>query len=106
MVLFGWKSLLLLKILAHEAGLAQPNENVNYHIEIRQKYFYLNFIPFFPMGKMYLMRNHTDNELYELTPETLAIIKQKFIAPRAPWYTYSWIILITLLIVGLIMQNS
>ncbi len=106
MIVFGWNSILLLKILAHEAGFAQPNENVDYHIEIRQKYFHLMWIPFFPIGKMYALRQHADNELYNLTPEALTALQQRFVAPKAPWYTYSLFILIALLIISGIMSGG
>ncbi len=102
--IFGWSSFLLLKILPHKLGWAQPDEKVDYHVEIRQKYFYLLGIPFYPTQKWYVIRKKGDNSYYQTTPEQIATINQHFTTPKAPWYSYALPISITLLIISGIMS--
>jgi hypothetical protein len=100
MIFFGWTSALLAKYLAHEVGLTNETTIVDYHIEIRQKYFHISGLPCFPMGKMLVLRSHQDNKLYELQPDALKIVQGYVKNIRTPWYTYIGVSLIGLLAIS------
>ncbi len=103
MIVFGWNTFLLIKLMADEVGFANKGETVNYHIEVRQKYFHLCWIPFFPIGKMWAIRKHEDNELYELSQEGLMALQSRVPEPKTSWYAYSGLILLgALMVYGMI----
>lgn len=90
MIVYGWDTYLLAKFLAHEVGLAEANQTVNYHLEFRQKYFYISWIPLYPMKRVWYIRKHEDKQLYELTPEAMQTVKNNHPKIRIAWYAHIW----------------
>jgi hypothetical protein len=41
MIIFGWNHFLIRQWLPHELGLTHPDEQADYHVEVRQKYFHV-----------------------------------------------------------------
>jgi hypothetical protein len=62
MILFGWNNYRLTSVQPHELGV-QASANADMSIEYRQKYFHLFFIPVFPLGKFWAVRQA--GQLYE-----------------------------------------
>jgi hypothetical protein len=104
MIIFGWNHFLIRQWLPHELGLTHPDEQADYHVEVRQKYFHVFWIPFFPIGKMWGIRNYADDQLYDIRHDAMAHIEEQNVEPRAPWYSYSGLIILGLLLTyGMIM---
>src|SRR5687768_13355251 len=53
MIVFGWNTYLLKSISPAELGV-RTNQNTT--IEYRQRYFHVFFIPFFPIGRFWSVR--------------------------------------------------
>ena len=66
MIIFGWNSYRLKTISLLELGLA-ANDLPDAQIEYRQKYFHFFFIPFFPIGRFWAVRQ--GGKLYHIKPE-------------------------------------
>jgi hypothetical protein len=89
-LVFGWNSFRQKSYEPHELGLA-PQPGIAYTIELRQKYFHLFWIPFFPIGKKWCIRQ--GSKLFELPIEEEERLKNTQSIP-APWYTYIGTILV------------
>jgi len=90
-IIFGHKHFKIKEINPQELGLP---DDYDYHIEIRQKYFHIYWIPFFGLGKIWAIRRN--GELYELPNEYHHLIQERQIEVKSPWYTYTLCILILL----------
>ena len=97
-IFFGSRDFKIKEIHPNELGLIDDRD---YHIEIRQKYFHIYWIPFFGLGKIWGIRRN--GELYELPVEYIHEIKRRNIKVRSPWYTYALPILV---LVGLLVFVS
>lgn len=84
MIIYGHNHFKIKKIYPNELGLI---DDFDYHIEIRQKYFHVFWIPFFGLGKIWAIRRN--GELYDLPFDYQQEIKKRKIKARSPWYTYS-----------------
>jgi hypothetical protein len=62
MILYGWNSYLLKAIQLHDLGILRTNDP-DMRIEYRQKYFHLFFIPVFPLGKFWAVKQQ--GKLYQ-----------------------------------------
>ncbi|MFB9076836.1 hypothetical protein ACFFLS_23520 [Flavobacterium procerum] len=83
MIIYGHNHFKIKEIHPSELGLIDDD----YHIEIRQKYFHIYWIPFFGLGKIWTIRRN--GELYDLPEVYVQEIKKNNIKIRSPWYTYS-----------------
>ncbi len=93
MIVYGWNSFLLHKCKPSQLGM--PAEiDATFQIERRQKYFHLFWIPFFGIGKVWLLRKHADNQLYEPTHELLSVLQSLSYNEKTPWYTFALPLLI------------
>ena len=66
MILYGWNNYRLTSVQPHELGI-QRSANADMSIEYRQKYFHLFFIPVFPLGKFWAIKQ--SGKLYEPNPQ-------------------------------------
>jgi hypothetical protein len=64
-ILFGWNTYLLKKISLEQLGI--PAQQAGASFEYRQKYFHLFFIPLFPLGRFWTVRQ--GGKLYHPNPE-------------------------------------
>jgi hypothetical protein len=66
MIVYGWNSYLLKSVSLVELGII-TNDTPDTNIEYRQKYFHLFFIPFFPIGRIWVVRQ--GGKMYDVAPE-------------------------------------
>jgi len=66
MILYGWNNYVLKTVEPHELGISQ-NAGSNVQIQYRQKYFHLFFIPVFPIGKFWAIKQA--GQLYQPSAE-------------------------------------
>lgn len=98
-IVFGWNHFCIKAYAPHELGLPINNEH-DYKIEVRQRYFHLFWIPFFGIGKKWALRK--DSGLYELPLEFESFLKSQRLKLKTPWYTYAGPLLI---LMGFIIWN-
>lgn len=89
---FGWYSFKLKSYSASDLNI-DSIDTIGVTFEIRQKCFHIFWIPFFSLGKVYVMRRN--NELYEIPEAYTQLIKSKD-KIRTPFYTYSILIILIL----------
>lgn len=92
MVVFGWYSWLIRYYTPQQLGLVDSSWD-NIRFEVRQKCFHVCFIPFFSIGKMYVMRK--EGQMYGVTPEFESHMRSVELH-KTPWYSYLGLILIPL----------
>lgn len=73
-------------------------------VQLRQRYFHVWFLPFFPLGKFWLLR--TGNEWYPLTEEEKKTAEQYAEIPPTPFYTWTGSILLPIVIALFIMVRK
>jgi hypothetical protein len=92
-IVFGVKHFKLKSYSLKELGLSEEEDNI-IKIELRQKYFHLYWIPFFPTGKTWVVRK--DNQLYDLPLKYKLALAKKEIKHRTPFYTFALPLLLIL----------
>lgn len=92
MIVYGWYSFKLKTIQQYDVQLDLAWNGG--HIEVRQKVFHLFWIPFFPIGKMWLF-NGPGGQHY-LHDGIIYQIRQQGLRVRTPWYSFALLILIGL----------
>src|SRR5215831_13773647 len=93
MIVYGHNSFALNTCKPSQLGLPIEADKL-YIIERRQRYFHLFWIPVFGIGKIWVLRKHTDGELYEPTPKLSKLLHSFPLKEKTPWYTYSFLILL------------
>ena len=105
MIVYGWNSFLLHECKPSQLGLSQDFDAV-YQIERRQKYFHLFWIPFFGIGKTWVLRKRSDNQLYEPNGELLQVLNALPYQEKTPWYTFALPLLLLAGGIGFVIINS
>jgi hypothetical protein len=92
---FGWRSFKIKSFSLQDFGIKQDAAS-DVRIEVLQQYFHIVWIPFFSLGKKWIVRK--GNKMYELPLEIeLQVTKSPIAAAvRTPFYTYAGPILIVL----------
>ena len=75
-------------------------EEYDYSIERRQRYFHILWIPFFPVGKYWAVRRDQDGALLEAPFHVESHLISLDIRMKPPWYTFLGPILLLLAIAG------
>jgi hypothetical protein len=88
MIVFGWNSFRILECKPSKIGMAEEYDH-QFTIERRQKYFHLFWIPFFGIGKIWIIKKRGDDKMYEPTPELHRLLEVLAIETKTPWYTFS-----------------
>jgi hypothetical protein len=88
MIVFGWNSFKIGECKPSSLGMS-PEMDQQIALERRQKYFHLFWIPFFGIGKIWVLRKRNDAALYEIPAEIRAILESLPVTHNTPWYTYS-----------------
>ncbi|MDX2360584.1 MAG: hypothetical protein QNK23_07245 [Crocinitomicaceae bacterium] len=91
-VVFGWYSFKIKSFTAKDLDLDDEVLGAS-TIEVRQKCFHLFWIPFFGIGKKYVLRK--EDGLYELPEQFVDLVKSKG-RIRTPFYTFSVFLLVLL----------
>jgi hypothetical protein len=86
-IIFGWNHFRIRSFTPFELGITQKTD-IDFTIELRQRYFHLFWIPFFSLGKKWAVRK--GGKLFEM-PEVIAdaIRGREDLRVRTPWYTYT-----------------
>ena len=88
MIVYGWNSFQLKECKPSQLGL--PAElDATFKIERRQKYFHLFWIPFFGIGKIWVLRKPGDSNMYEPNAELQAFLEALPLKEKTPWYTFA-----------------
>lgn len=90
-IVFGWNNFTIKSYKPKELGLTQEDTN-DFRVEVRQSYFHLFWIPFFGLGKKWVIRKGRDT--YELPAQFLHKVKEQHLQHRTPWYTFAGPLLI------------
>lgn len=99
-IIFGKRSFKLKELSFSEIGFPEPEENMK--IEGRQDFVHIFFIPFFPIGKRWLIRR-ADNQLYCTTKQIDEQIAIKEIELKnSPWAFTGLMIAGAVLLYGLL----
>jgi len=84
-ILFGWNSLKVRSFTLSEIGITNQNE-AGLEFEVRQAYFHIFAIPFFPLDKRWVV--HKGGNMYEMPGEIQALAERSLTGVRTPWYTF------------------
>jgi hypothetical protein len=89
--LFGWNSFKVRSFTLSEIGITNQSE-AGLEFEVRQSYFHIFWIPFFPLRKRWVVRK--DGKMYEMPGEIQAVAERKLTGVGMPWYTFTGPILL------------
>lgn len=89
MIVFGYNNFLIKSYTPAELGYPQEEGAVKLRFEIRQRYAHIFWIPFFPIGKFWVMRRAGDNNKYEVPQVMLKLVENLEGQVRTPWYSFS-----------------
>ncbi|OQP50256.1 hypothetical protein [Niastella populi] len=90
-IVFGWNSLKVRSFTLDELGIMK-NLEPGTELEVRQAYFHLFWIPFFGLGKRWIVRK--GDKMYEMPAEIKALARNSLTNVKTPWYTFTGPILI------------
>lgn len=93
-IIFGWNEFRVKSIKPEEAGIYRKDIPPDLTFEGRLKYFHLFFIPFFGLGKRWIMRRGA--EMFQMPADFQDAIHGYGIRIPTPWYTFLGPILIVL----------
>ena len=96
-IVFGWNNFTIKSYKPKELGLTQEDTN-DFRIEARQSYFHLFWIPFFGLGKKWVIRKGSNT--YELPAQYQHKVDEQNIRLRTPWYTFAGPLLILAGLIG------
>jgi hypothetical protein len=102
MILFGRNHFLVKKVKPEEIGMFDA-EHRSMHFELRQKYFHLYYIPFFPLGQEWFLRQN--HELYHTTSAVENKLKNRF-PSIVDWKSFALPILIFVGVILFSIMNS
>lgn len=87
MIVFGHNNFLIKSFKPEEAGLP-PVERNAITFEVRQRYFHLFWIPFFPIGKVWGLKRAGDENLYAIPDDIEQVVKSN-VSVGTPWYSFA-----------------
>ncbi|MFN8417165.1 MAG: hypothetical protein U0U66_12615 [Cytophagaceae bacterium] len=88
MIVYGWNTFKLDSKKPSELGLPAEMDG-QFTLVRRQKYFHLFWIPFFGIGKQWVIKKPNDKNFYEPTIELNTYLYKLDLKHKTPWYTYS-----------------
>ncbi len=88
---------------ATELGLRDVDDGAT--VELRQNYFHIWFLPFFPLRKFWILREK--GQWYPLSAEEVQTVEQRAEIPSTPWQMWAGIVItpIVVLIIIFIIRN-
>ncbi len=99
MIVFGHNNFRIKKYTIEQVGSEFDEGWEGVLFEVRQRYFHLFWIPFFPIGKMYTIKKPGDSDKYEMPASFQQTINSKFGKEiKTPWY--SWFLFVAAAVVG------
>lgn len=104
-VVFGYNHFRLKKVTPDQIGL-EGEEYKNIHFEKLQKYFHLFWIPFIPLGKMWVMKKEDGNK-YKCTVAAEQYLEQLDLGPmRTAIFAWSGFLLIITGFIGYLIYDK
>jgi hypothetical protein len=101
-IVFGWNHFRVKSYNPNDLGII--NHSSDFTIEARQRYFHLFWIPFFSIGKKWMIKK--DGEFYELPMEYEELINANGIKFKTSWFAFTGIITLLLTWVGYILYDK
>jgi len=92
-IVFGYNNFLIKSYSAEELGINNEQGASQIKFEVRQRYAHFFWIPFFPIGKMWVLKKPGNDDLYKMPEELQAAIISQHGKPRTPWYSFALILL-------------
>ncbi len=90
-ILYGWNTIKLASFKPSNIGLdVEMDEDIT--IERRQKYFHLFWIPFFPIGQLWVVKKNGSSDSYEPSTKMNAHLNALDLSYKTPWYTFTLLI--------------
>jgi hypothetical protein len=86
MIVFGWNSLKVRRFTLADIGIIRQAEP-DIEFEVRQAYFHLFWIPFFGLGKRWVVRR--GGKLYEMPGDIKYLAQKSLTGIKTPWYTFT-----------------
>lgn len=90
-IFFGWSSIKVRSFTLSELGIMKQSEP-DLEFEVRQAYFHLCGVPFFGLGKRWVMRK--GSSMYEMPLEIQTLAKSTLTGIRTPLYTFIGLLVI------------
>jgi hypothetical protein len=85
-IVFGWNSFKIRDFTLEEIGIHKKAEP-GITLEVRQAYFFFFWVPFFGLGKRWVVRK--GDKTYEMPDEIKTLAKKTLTNVKTPWYTYA-----------------
>jgi hypothetical protein len=85
-IVFGWNSFKIRDFSLEEIGIHKKAEP-GITLEVRQAYFFFFWVPFFSLGKRWVVRK--GDKTYEMPDEIKTLAKKTLTNVKTPWYTYA-----------------
>ncbi len=91
MIIFGTNNFSVKTLSLSDLQIADDNHSIT--IELRQRFFHVFWIPFFPIGQSWVMRRAHDTNKYMVPAEWEAKINELGYQQSPPWYSFIGLIL-------------
>jgi hypothetical protein len=95
MIVYGWNDFKIVSYTPEALGFTNDSP-VRYTAQVRQRYFHVFFIPFFGIGKMWVINE--GGNFHEMPEVFRTAIRHQHPKPRSPWYTFSGLMLVAVII--------
>ena len=98
MIVFGTNNFSIKTYSLSDLQIADDTGRIT--IELRQKFFHVFWIPFFPIGQIWVMRMAGDSSKYVVPGEVQMQITTLGLEQSPPWYSFIGLIILGVVIVG------
>jgi len=92
-IVFGHNNFLIKSYSPEELGIFNEQGGQGLKFQVRQRYAHLFWIPFFPIGKAWVIKKEGDESLYVMPEEIKSAIVSRHGTPRTPWYSFALILI-------------
>lgn len=103
MIVYGWSSFQI-----HSAPIQQYPFGQDFapgvEVEIRQKYAHIFWIPFFSIGKMWVLKQN--DQMFEMQPQMKEALIQYGVKTKTPWYSFIGLILVGVGLITALIVNA
>ena len=93
MIVYGHNNFLLKSYTPQELGISKDGETSGILLQVRQRYAHLFWIPFFPIGKLWVIKKAGDESLYQMPLDIKNAIIARHGTPGTPWYSFALILI-------------
>ncbi|WP_394750667.1 hypothetical protein [Spongiimicrobium salis] len=91
MIVFGHNNFKIKSFSFRDLRIPQEPGAEGIDFQVRQRYFHLFWIPFFPIGKLYVVKKKGDSNYYEMPQDIKSRIQQQGV--KTPWYSFALLVL-------------